>query len=312
MPTSPSDSSRSAGPPSRRDFLHRALLAGAAGLAASTLAAGPARANTQRAVEPAAGRARAKDGRFAGKVVLVTGATSGIGEATAKAFAHEGARVFFCGRREELGRKVEAEIRDAGGEALYLRADVRDPKQVEAFVAAGVERYGRLDIAFNNAGTIAPPHAIAEYPLEDWNNVMTTNATGTLLCMKHEIALMLRQGGGVIVNNASVSAHVGFATIAAYNASKHAIYSLTKVAALEYSAKNIRVNCVSPGAVDTPMLRGALKAWNLTLEAVAKDYPLNRIVQPEEIARAVMFLASDEASCIAGTDLDVTGGYLTK
>lgn len=141
---------------------------------------------------------------------------------------------------------------------------------------------------------------------------MTTNATGTMLCMKHEIAQMLLQGGGVIVNNASVSSHVGFATIAGYSASKHAVHSLTKVAALENSAKNIRINCVSPGAVDTPMLRSALAAWNTDFTAVAKEYPIGRIVQPEEIARAVMFLSSDDASCIVGTDLDLTGGYLTK
>ncbi|HEY5751855.1 MAG TPA: glucose 1-dehydrogenase [Chthoniobacterales bacterium] len=261
-------------------------------------------------MEPA-GKAR-QDWRLAGKVVLITGATSGIGEATAKAFALEGARVFFCGRRENLGAQVQKDIRAFDGEATYMRGDIRDPQQVETFVAGCVEKYGRIDIAFNNAGTIAPPKPIAEYSLDDWNNVMTTNATGVFLSMRHEIPQMLKQGGGVIVNTASVSAHIGFATIAAYNASKHAVFSLTKVAALENAARNIRVNCLSPGAVDTPMLRSALAAWHTDFSTVAKDYPINRIVQPEEIARAVMFLSSDEASCITGMDMDVTGGYLTK
>ena len=141
---------------------------------------------------------------------------------------------------------------------------------------------------------------------------MNTNAQGVFLSMKYELPVMLRQGGGIIINNASVAGHVGFPTQSPYNASKHAILSLTKVAALEYSDKNIRVNSISPGAVDTPQLRGALGMAKVSFEQAAQDYPIKRIVRPEEIARAVMFLASDEASCVTGTDLDVTGGYLTK
>ena len=296
--------------PNRRQFITRTLATGAS-LAVLGGFGTTAQANKQTAPQPAAGKAN-PNGRFAGKVVLITGATSGIGEATARAFAMEGAKVFFNGRRENLGKKLEAEIRERGGDATYMKSDVRHEEQVRAFVEGCIERYKRIDIAFNNAGTIAPPKPIAEFSLDDWQNVITTNATGVLLSMKYEIAQMLKQGGGVIVNNASVSAHVGFATIAAYSASKHAVHSLTKVAALENSAKNIRINCVSPGAVDTPMLRAALEAWKTDFETVAKEYPLSRIVQPEEIARAVMYLSSDDASCIAGTDLDLTGGYLTK
>jgi len=143
-------------------------------------------------------------------------------------------------------------------------------------------------------------------------DLMNTNATGVFLSMKYELPHMLRQGGGVIVNNASVSGHVGFATIAPYSASKHAVISLTKVAALEYADKNIRVNSVSPGAVDTPMLRRALAAWKTDFKAVSQDYPIKRIVNVEEIARSVMWLSSDDASCITGMDVDATGGYLTK
>jgi NAD(P)-dependent dehydrogenase (short-subunit alcohol dehydrogenase family) len=296
--------------PNRRQFITQTLATGAS-LAMLGGFGTTARANTQKTPQPAAGKAN-PNGRFAGKVVLITGATSGIGEATARAFAMEGAKVFFNGRREHLGKKLETEIRERGGDATYMKSDVRHEEQVRAFVEGCIERYKRIDIAFNNAGTIAPPKPIAEFSLDDWQNVITTNATGVLLSMKYEIAQMLKQGGGVIVNNASVSAHVGFATIAAYSASKHAVHSLTKVAALENSAKNIRINCVSPGAVDTPMLRAALEAWKTDFAAVAKEYPLSRIVQPEEIARAVMYLGSDDASCVAGTDLDLTGGYLTK
>lgn len=280
---------------------------GAVGLTAA-VAAQSAQANTQNSPEP---QAVASNGnRFANKIVLITGATSGIGESTARAFADEGATVHFCGRREELGEQVATSIRDAGGKATYQRADVRFEADIQAFVDSCVSQYGRVEIAFNNAGIESSPATIAERPLEDWMNVMTTNTTGVFLSMKHEIPQMLSQGGGIIVNNASVSGHTGFATIAPYSASKHAIVSLTKVAALEYADKNIRVNAIAPGAVDTPMLRRAMAAWNTDAETIMQDYPIKRIVMPEEIARSVLFLCSDEATCIVGTDLDATGGYL--
>lgn len=293
---------------SRRQMLTAGAL-GAAGLA-TAVAAQSAQANTQNPPEPQA--SVNPNGRFAGKVVLITGATSGIGEATARAFAAEGASVHFCGRREALGEEVAQSIREAGGKATYQRADVRLEDDIKAFVDGCMEQYGRIDIAFNNAGIESTPNTIAERSLEDWLNVMTTNATGVFLSMKHELPQMLRQGAGAIVNNASVSGHVGFATIAPYSASKHAVVSLTKVAALEYADKNIRVNAIAPGAVDTPMLRRALDAWNTDFETVSQEYPIKRIVMPKEIARSVMFLCSDEASCITGMDLDATGGYLTK
>jgi NAD(P)-dependent dehydrogenase (short-subunit alcohol dehydrogenase family) len=293
---------------SRRQILTTGAI-GAAGLAAA-IATQTVQANTQNPLEPQA--SVDPSDRFAGKVVLITGATSGIGEATARAFAAEGATVHFCGRRETLGEQVAQSIRDGGGNATYQRADVRVEADVKTFVDTCVERYGRIDIAFNNAGIESSPNTIADRSLEDWMDVITTNATGVFLSMKHEISHMLRQGGGVIVNNASVSSHVGFATIAPYSASKHAVLSLTKVAALEYAEQNIRVNSIAPGAVNTPMLRRALAAWNTNFETVSQDYPIKRIVMPEEIARSVMFLSSDDASCITGMDLDATGGYLTK
>lgn len=283
--------------PTRREM----LTAGATAVAATALTAGTA---------TAAPRPR---GRFTGKVVLITGATSGIGEATARAFAAEGAKVFFCGRREQLGDRVAASIRAAGGEATYRRADVRHEPEVRDLVDACVRRYGRLDIAVNNAG-IESPRAVRlhEQALADLDAVWRTNAAGVFLGMKYELPRMLAQGGGVIVNTASVSAEVGFATIAPYNASKHAVASLTKVAGLEYAADGIRVTAVAPGAVDTPMLRRAAAAFGMTYEQIAQDYPVKRIVRPEEIAGVVLFLASPDASAVVGHDLDATGGYLAR
>jgi NAD(P)-dependent dehydrogenase (short-subunit alcohol dehydrogenase family) len=274
----------------------RHVLAGALGLAAV----------------PAVAHASSGGGRFAGKVVLITGATSGIGAATARAFAREGARVYFCGRREQLGREVAASIRSAGGEATFRRADVREEPQVRDLVDACVRKYGRLDIAVNNAGIESPRAArLHEQSLVDMESVWRTNVAGVFLGMKYEIPRMLAQGGGAIVNTASISAEVGFATIAPYNSSKHAVASLTKVAALEYAANNIRVNAFAPGAVDTPMLRRAAEAFGMTYEQIAQGYPIKRIVRAEEMAGVVMFLASSESSAVVGTDLDASGGFLT-
>lgn len=279
--------------PSRRTM----LTAGALGAAATVATTGTA--------------AAARRGRFDGKVVLITGATSGIGEATARAFAAEGAKVYFCGRREQLGNQVAASIRGTGGEATYRRADVRHENEVRDLVDACVRKYGRLDIAVNNAG-IESPRAVRlhEQTLADLETVWRTNVGGVFLGMKYEIPRMLAQGGGVIVNTASMSAEIGFLTIAPYNASKHAVASLTKVAGLEYAADNVRVNAFAPGAVDTPMLRRAAEAFDMTYEQIAQDYPIKRIVAAEEMATIVMFLASADSSAVVGHDLDATGGYL--
>jgi NAD(P)-dependent dehydrogenase (short-subunit alcohol dehydrogenase family) len=288
----------------------RVLRAGAAGLAAGAVTGSvPAAAATQSARQrPSA----APDGRFTDKVVLITGATSGIGEAAARAMAEEGARIFFCGRRAHLGRRIESRIRSAGGDATYVRADVRQESQVREFVAACVERHGRIDVAFNNAG-IESPRAVRlhEQSLQDMEDVWRTNVGGVFLGMKYEIPQMLSQKGGIIVNTASISAEVGFATIAPYNASKHGVASLTKVAALEYAGNGIRVAAFAPGAVDTPMLRRAAQAFGVTYEQIAQDYPIKRIVRAEEMARVMMWLGSAEAAPVIGTDVDVSGGYLT-
>ena len=287
----------------------KAISAGVVGLVAATIS-NSAIANTQKPPAPASGKANS-NGRFQDKVVLITGATSGIGEATARAFAREGAIVHFCGRREALGNKIFQEINAQGGRSSYQKADVRNEQEVKAFIDTCVQKYGRIDIAFNNAGIEATAAPLAEQSLENFTNVMTTNVVGYFLSMKYEIPPMLQRGGGVIINNASVSGHDGFALISPYSASKHAIIGLTKCAALEYTPKNIRINSISPGGVDTPMLRRALKGFGLTSEQAAAGVPIRRINTVEEMARMVMFLSSDDASSVAGTDIDVTGGMLT-
>ncbi len=284
--------------------------AGVVGLAAAATA-NSAIANTQKPVEPVRGKANS-NGRFKDKVVLITGATSGIGEATARAFAHEGAIVHFCGRREALGQKVAQSINAAGGRATYQRADVRLEDDVKTFVDACVKRYGRIDIAFNNAGIFMTPAEIQDIPLDNFLDIIRTNTVGEFLCMKYEIPHMRRQGGGVIINMASVAGHVGFNTIGHYCASKHGVIGLTKVAALENADHKIRVNSISPLAVDTPQLRESFAFQKLNYKEAAEGFVTKRVMSPEEIARAVMFLASNDATSVTGMDLDVTGGQLAR
>lgn len=287
------------------------LTTGAIGVAgfATAIATQTAQANTQNPSEPQA--SVNPNGRFAGKVVLITGATSGIGEATARAFATEGATVHFCGRREALGEQVAQSIRDAGGKATYQRADVRIEDDVKAFVDDCVEQYGRIDIAFNNAGIFMTPAEIQDIPLDNFMDIITTNTVGEFLCMKYEIPHMRRQRGGNIINMASVAGHAGFRTTAHYNASKHGVIGLTKAAAQENSDHNIRINSISPLAVDTPQLRESFAFQGITYEQAVQGFVTKRIMTPHEIAEAVMFLASNQATSMTGMDLDVTGGQLS-
>jgi len=248
-------------------------------------------------------------GRFAGKVVLITGATSGIGETTARMFAKEGAKVFFCGRRETLGQQVEASIRSWGGAATYMRADVRKATDVKAFVDACVNQYGQLDIAFNNAGIDYPPSSIAETEIAEFDDLMNTNARGVFLGMKYEIPYMLKVGSGAIINMASIGGQRAFPNIVGYGASKAAVIHMTKMAAQEYG-QTLRVNAILPGAIDTAMLDRVERDWKVTKEQLVSAYPSKRVGKPEEVAAAVLWLASADASYVSGVAFNVDGGGL--
>lgn len=249
---------------------------------------------------------------FLNKVVLITGATSGIGKVTALAFAARGAKVVVSGRRESEGAAVVAEIKAAGGEATFVRADVAVEADVRALVEATTATYGRLDIAFNNAGVehTAPQ---AESTSEAFHHVFNINVLGVLLSHKYEIPALLRSGGGVIINTSSIAGHIGMAGAGIYIASKHAVEGLTKTAALELAKSGIRVNAVAPGAIVTDMLdRFAGGTEGEGAKYLASLHPMGRLGTSEEIAAAVLFLASDEASFITGQSLAVDGGFLAQ
>jgi NAD(P)-dependent dehydrogenase (short-subunit alcohol dehydrogenase family) len=248
-------------------------------------------------------------GDFAGKVVLITGATSGIGQTTAEAFARQGAKVFFCGRREKLGAQVEQGIRAAGGDATYMQADVRKAEDVKAFVDACVAKYGRLDIAFNNAGNDYPPKPIVDTSITEFDDLMNTHARGVFLSMKYEIPYILKTKGGVIINMASIGGHRAFPNIVGYGASKAAVIHMTKMAAQEYG-KTVRINVVSPGAIDTAMLDRVKRDWKVTEAQLLAPYPSKRAGKPDEVAEMVLWLASEAASYVSGANLSIDGGGL--
>ena len=249
---------------------------------------------------------------FQNKVVLITGATSGIGKTSALAFAKAGAKVVLSGRREAEGQAIVAEIKAAGGEATFVKADVAVEADVAALVAKTVAAYGRIDIAFNNAGVeLTGPIVDATEP--DYRRVFDINVWGVLVSMKHEIPVMLKQGGGVIINTSSVAGHVGMSGAGVYVASKHAVEGLTKTAALEYATQGIRVNAVAPAAIETDMITrftggGSEEALNY----MHSMHPVGRMGRTEEIAHPVLFLASDAASFIIGISLNVDGGFLAQ
>lgn len=251
--------------------------------------------------------------RFDGRVALVTGASSGIGRATALAFAKEGAKVVVAARRNIQGEETAQMIRDNGGKAIFVRADVSKAKDVESLVNTVAEEYGRLDCAFNNAGISSPtPGLLADLSEEEWDSVTDTNQKGIWLSMKYEIPLILKQGRGAIVNMSSILGLVGTSLgVGPYIASKHAIIGLTKAAALEYAPQGLRVNAVCPGFIRTELIEIVTSAPGVE-EALVAAHPIGRLGNAEEIAEAVLWLCSDSASFITGQSLVADGGYIAQ
>ncbi len=249
---------------------------------------------------------------FDGKVALVTGGGSGIGRATALAFARHGTQVVIGDRDVQRGEETVSIISDAGGTATFQRADVLVAAQVEALVDHAIETYGRVDVAFNNAGIEGDVRPLVEQTEANYDAVMDINVKGVWLSMKYEIPRMLEQGGGAIVNCSSVAGVIGFPGIGIYVASKHAVIGLTKTAALEYSAKGIRFNAVNPSLIDTEMADRLAAGIGTSKEELAPLHAIGRIGRAEEVADAVLWLCSDKASFITGHSLIVDGGFTAR
>jgi NAD(P)-dependent dehydrogenase (short-subunit alcohol dehydrogenase family) len=244
-------------------------------------------------------------------VVLITGALTGIGRATALAFAREGAQLVVSGRRKEEGQKLVAELRELGADAEFVQSDVRREAEIRSLVDKTVARFGRLDVAVNNAGTEGTPGPVTEQTAETYAAAFDTNVLGTLLSMKHEIRVMVPQGHGSIVNVSSTYGRAGAAGASVYVASKHAVEGLTKAAALEVAESGVRVNVVAPGPIET----GMLNRFTGTAEkkaALVAGVPLKRVGKPEEIAQTILFVASDQASFMTGASIAVDGGKLAR
>jgi NAD(P)-dependent dehydrogenase (short-subunit alcohol dehydrogenase family) len=253
-------------------------------------------------------------GTLTGKVALVTGGASGIGRATALTFAREGAKLIIADMNEAGGLQTVHMITENGADATFVQVDVTQATEVEAMIRATVQTYGRLDCAHNNAGIGSRPRVrLHELPEESWDRVLDINLKGVWLCMKYEIIQMLTQGGGAIVNTASIMGLVGsWSRSGAYNASKHGVVGLTKTAALEYATAGIRVNCVCPGYIRTPLIAEALTNHPEMEAQIVARHPVGRMGQPEEIAAAVVWLCSDAASFVTGHTMTVDGGYVAQ
>lgn len=246
------------------------------------------------------------------KVVLITGAASGIGTATAKAFAEEGCKLALSDVQKDLGAKLAAEIQAMGVDCIYLNCDVSQTTEVEKLINQVMDHYGQLDIAYNNAGVEGEMSFLPDGSEQNFDRVIQTNLKGIWSCMKYEIPAMKSQGGGVIINCSSIAGVVGSQGLPVYVASKHAVIGLTKNAALEFAREGIRVNAVCPAGVNTPML-DRITASNPNLKAQMNEiHPIGRIAEPHEIASVVLFLASKQASFVTGHELLVDGGYTAQ
>jgi NAD(P)-dependent dehydrogenase (short-subunit alcohol dehydrogenase family) len=243
------------------------------------------------------------------QVVLITGALTGIGRAAAIIFAQEGARIVVSGRRDKEGQALVAELQGLGAEAIFVRTDVRKDEDVRNLVDQTVKRFGRLDVAVNNAGTEGTPGRVTEQTAETYTATFDTNVLGTLLSMKHELRAMLSQGGGSIVNVSSAYGSVGAAGASVYVASKHAVEGLTKSAALEVAGTGVRVNVVAPGTTNTGMLT-RFTGTDENKAALVSTVPVKRLAAPEEIAHVIAFVASASASYMTGASIPVDGGMI--
>ena len=248
--------------------------------------------------------------RLKDKVAIITGGGSGIGRATCLLFAREGAKVVVADYIAEGGNETVRQISAAGGQAVFVQADVSKSADVRNMIGAAVRNYGRVDIFFNNAGIEGPSTKLANLKEEDWDRVIAIDLTSVYLGMKYVIPEMIKQGGGVILSTASVAGLVGFQGSGAYAAAKAGVINLTRLAALEYADKNIRVNCICPGVIETPMVERVM--GGRPRERIVRSEPIGRLGRPEDIANAALFLASDESSFATGAPFIIDGGYVAR
>jgi NAD(P)-dependent dehydrogenase (short-subunit alcohol dehydrogenase family) len=252
------------------------------------------------------------DKYLSGKTAIVTGGASGIGEATALLYAEYGANVVVSDIHEEPGNKVAEQIKQNGGNAIFVKADVSRPEECEQLANKAVATFGSIDIAFNNAGIGGESNLVGDMSIEGWEKVIAVNLNSVFYCMKYQLLQMQKQGSGTIVNNSSILGAVGFANSAAYVAAKHGVVGLTQTAALEYSAQGVRINAVGPAFINTPMLSEAGMDDNVKQSVLVLMHPIGRLGESKEVAELVVWLSSDKASFVTGSYYPVDGGYLAR